>query len=156
LPVGGWQSSTAALEVKFMFFASGNSAINDDLDLALCKPFLDVKQFTGNEPIPLSFETSLQKDGTLVAFTGFPLSFSVPITSRGAIATYRAKDTLGAAEMLIDKTAWPGASGSPVYLSNGKVVGVLIQIFTGQGSGLSVGRSSHLIEQFMASARQTK
>ena len=47
---------------------------------------------------------------------------------RGFTAAYRdIRDDRGPRELVVDKTTWPGASGSPIYLENGMVIGILLQ-----------------------------
>lgn len=53
--------------------------------------------------------------------------------------------------MLVDKNNWPGASGSPIYLEDGRVIGVLVQrgIGINDAAGLTLGRVSKLIVPFL-------
>ena len=144
------------LELQAFQFTS--CTVNDELDLALCHTLTNVteRRDQGVQIVPVIFETSLQQDGTAVAFTGFPLSLTQPITSRGAVGTYRiVKDDFGPRELIIDKNAWPGASGSPVYLENGRVIGLIVQRGIGDGSGIAIARTSGFVARFIAS-QQTK
>jgi V8-like Glu-specific endopeptidase len=69
----------------------------------------------------------------------------MPITSQGHIASYSVRTN----EFLIDKNAWPGASGSPVYGAEGEVIGLIIQRGLGDGSGLAYARPADFIVDFL-------
>jgi hypothetical protein len=91
-----------------------------------------------------------KRDGASVAFSGFPLDFITPLTSRGAIAGYRASAGTEADEVIIDKATWPGASGSPVYGADGRVVGMILKAGIGPGSGLAYARAASVLQQFLS------
>ena len=97
---------------------------------------------------PVSFEVAAQPDGTALAFTGFPLDNTTPISAKGFVAAYHYHGTTPD-EVLIDKNAWPGASGSPLYLANGRVVGMMTKTGTGAASGLSHARAAARIVAFL-------
>ena len=63
---------------------------------------------------------------------------------------YRGTADLGPTEMIVDKSAWPGASGSPVYASDGAIVGLLIQRGFNDASGIAFARTSVYISAFLA------
>ena len=54
---------------------------------------------------------------------------------------------------MVDKSAWPGASGSPVYTANGKVIGLVTQAGLGVGSGLAYAVPSDTIIEFLGKAK---
>lgn len=117
--VGGWQAKIGnARYSRFDTCIKSNS-----IDIALCKPienpFLDEAVKQRIDIVSFGNFNNL-KDGTPVAFTGFPLDLLKPLTSKGNIASFIETDN----RIVIDKSAWPGASGSPVYLSDGKVIGI--------------------------------
>jgi hypothetical protein len=57
-----------------------------------------------------------------------PKSYAVPITSRGFTSGYSdTRDEKGPRDLIIDKNAWLGASGSPIFLENGAVIGILVR-----------------------------
>ncbi len=149
VPTDGWKVGT---EIQLQWFKIENCVYNDDLDLAKCKtvqnPFKsDIKV----KPLVVDFETSTQLEGTPVAFTGFPLNTAQPITARATVGAYwgAAKES-NPREMVIDHSNWPGASGAPVYLSNGKVVGLILKRGFNEASGLAFARSAAFIKSFMA------
>jgi hypothetical protein len=149
-PIGGWQADSPSVEIKIVKLTNSDCISNEGLDLAACRSQLSVKTL-GIEPIPLEFETVPQPDGTPISFTGFPLQEVQPMSSRGTIAARKnPSGDLGSLVLVIDKAAWPGASGSPVYLSNGKVVGILIMRGVGDGSGLGFARPSRYILKFLS------
>jgi hypothetical protein len=78
-----------------------------------------------------------------------------PVTSIGAIAGYSAGDSYST--VLIDKNAWPGASGSPICLLDGKtVIGMVTKTGTGDASGLSFGIAGEKIISVLARANWEK
>jgi V8-like Glu-specific endopeptidase len=142
IPKGGWQSLTDIRWLRFDQCLRSNNA-----DVAVCKsinnPFTldDVKQIINIA----TFSTLPLADGTPVAFTGFPLDSWRPITSIGDIASLNKTDNL----IVIDRNAWPGASGSPVYLSDGVVIGVLIKRGINDGSGLAYALTTKAVLDFL-------
>jgi S1-C subfamily serine protease len=123
---------------------------DQQLDLAACavtqNPFDDAS--LRNRIALLKFDDLFQyADGTPVAFTGFPLQMGRPLTSKGFIAARYPN------QLLVDKPAWPGASGSPVYAANGKVIGILTQAGTGIGAGLAYAVPSDTIMGFLRKAK---
>lgn len=54
----------------------------------------------------------------------------------------------------IDKNAWPGASGSPIYLANGEdVIGMIERTGTGDAAGISFGVAGERLFNVLTSAR---
>lgn len=157
IPVGGWQPTAVTFRVQYFHFAPANCTRDDTLDLAICKTTRNIKEVRGSDPRPVELETVLQPDGTPAAFTGFPLQYIVPITSRGFIATYRnTSDKMGPRELIIDKPNWPGASGSPIFLENGRVIGIILQRGIGNALGITIGRPAAFLERVLAQRRQNK
>jgi len=92
------------------------------------------------------------QDGTTIFFTGFPLQATDPITSIGTVAGFPAGDAFST--IIVDKNAWPGASGSPIYLSDDKtLVGMITRTGTGDAAGLSFGVAGERIMAILASAK---
>ncbi len=160
IPEGGWQPRAVNFRVQYFFFSQANCTRDEGLDIAICRAPRDIRQTMGNDPQPVALDTTLQEDGTPAAFTGFPqtpLSFRVPVTSRGFIAAYaETVDESGPRQLFFDKTTWPGASGSPIYLENGKVVAILLARGTGDGAGVTIGRPALFIERLLAQGQQAQ
>lgn len=142
--MGGWEADTTQIR----WFRFKTCRRNEVTDIAICKPktnpFLteDVKR-----QINFVTFTKLQslEDGTPVAFTGFPLNFIRPITAKGNIASYIETEK----RIVIDNSAWPGASGSPVYRHDAQVVGIIIQRGINKGTGLAYARDTDSIIKFL-------
>jgi hypothetical protein len=121
--------------------------------LAVCQPVenpFTSKRVKENIAIA-SFDIQTWPEGTPVAFTGFPLESSTPISSKGFIAGFQiiSEGTAGF-DYAVDKAAWPGASGSPLYLANGKVVAIMRAAGENAGSGISFARSAVVISDFLS------
>ena len=152
LPSGGWKPEVAEEDFQWFAFAIADCDENGYLDLARCATSVDISaplEGFNFEVQPVSFEFSNQPDGTLVAFSGFPLRSNDPLTSRGNIAAYRRGKNGSPSEVVIDKAVWPGASGSPLYLHDGRVIGIIIQGGIGDGAGIAIARPARFIQQFL-------
>jgi S1-C subfamily serine protease len=68
------------------------------------------------------------------------------VTSKGIIAAYYVAEKY----LVIDRAAWSGTSGSPVYVPSGRVIGMLVRTATGAGEGLSMARPIDLIRPFLS------
>jgi V8-like Glu-specific endopeptidase len=123
---------------------------DDSLDIARCHTAADLTAVMDGKfkPTPVVIDSDQRDDGTAIAITGFPLGNSTPISSRGYIGGYLF-DARGPIQMVIDRAAWPGNSGSPVYDSRGRVVGMLVQAGEGLAGGISSARSGLALSQFM-------
>ncbi len=138
-----WKNRYRDVDIPLMWYGELDCHYRQGVDIAVCRakinPFLDRNANKSIQPVTF---TSLSKfrDGSPVAFTGFPLQYVYPITSKGYIASYDPSTK----KLIIDKTAWPGASGSPVYTTDGKVIGILIEKGTDNGAGLAFARPTDL------------
>jgi S1-C subfamily serine protease len=107
-----------------------------ELDAGACgvekNPFQDPDLSPFVKPLALGTFKKL-RDGSPIAFTGFPAQSIFPITSKGYVASY---DPLSG-RVIIDKPSWPGSSGSPVYSSDGRAIGILVQGGINSKEGLS-------------------
>jgi hypothetical protein len=151
LPPDHWDPESSQELFAWYPFAAADCVMERALDVAKCKPLIDLSLRRGKHAFeirPVNFEWSSQPDGTLIAFTGFPLESRDPLTSRGGIAAYRRRipDNL---DLIIDQAAWPGASGSPVYLSDGRVVGILLARGAGEGAGTAIVRPAQFLKRFL-------
>jgi len=152
---GRWSSDQATLPSNCYVFQSDECKRDAEIDIARCRSSRPVN--AAHRIMPVTFETSVQPDGTPVAFTAFPLQFQVPLSSVGNVSGYvRTRDDgRGPRSMIMDKEAWPGASGSPLYLANGKVIGLLSRRGINDGSGRTIAVPSRLIQEFLkANAEQ--
>jgi S1-C subfamily serine protease len=144
-PTASWQTREA---VPTRWFRFDECRYNEVTDVAVCKlvnnPFTDdsVKKYIK----PVRFGTFKgHADGSPIAFTGFPLQSIVPITSKGFIAGYYPRERWFG----IDKSGWPGASGSPIYNVRGLVIGLLIRRTASDAGGLSFARPIEPILNFL-------
>lgn len=151
IPDTKWSKYHFVVNMQWFTFVS---CIPDDaIDIAVCQPLenpFTSKRINRNYISPVSFDTHEWPDGTPVAFTGFPLENETPITAQGFVA-----GKVGIAgndsyfDLVIDKSAWPGASGSMVYLGNGKVVGMVRATGVMLASGLTYARNASAIVDFL-------
>jgi V8-like Glu-specific endopeptidase len=147
LPIGGWQQTAAKFQVLAFPFVRNECRVDPHADIAVCRTVDEPSSKRGQGVViePVVLDSDLPPDGTAVAFTGFPLDALMPLTSRGAIASYRTFGDTGRTEMILDKSAWPGASGSPVFLSNGHVVGMIVRAGVNAGAGLAYAATAAAI-----------
>jgi len=144
VPLVGWQRDAVTFDSRWYTFTD---CISDTtLDLAVCKPVIKIN----SQVHPLVVEDLRPPDGSPVAFTGFPLGSTEPVSSRCDIAAMRgAVDTEGSREIVLDKGTWPGASGSPIYTENGVVIGIMLARGIADNTGTAYGRPSHFIVKFL-------
>ncbi len=148
IPDEGWEKGGKVLNIQYFTF---NKCIRSaSADVAVCtlieNPFTSPR-LAKNLIQEVSFETTENvPDGTAAAFTGFPLERTTPITSIGSVA---GRHTLDDDDpwffYLLDKTAWLGASGSPVYTESGKVIGMIVRSGTDESAGIGFARCSTAI-----------
>lgn len=130
LPLAGWQPGAADEPTAWIPFKIGECVIDTLLDVAKCRALIDPPgrmAARGLRIVPVQFEWDIPPDGTQAAFTGFPLGVRDPMTFRAGVAANRPvwRDGKAIAQLVLDRSAWPGFSGSPVFLSDGRVIGVL-------------------------------
>jgi hypothetical protein len=155
LPSDHWDPQLQQETLAWYPFLVADCEFHRDVDVAKCKPLVDLalhRDKLAFEIRPVKFEWASQPDGTLIAFTGFPLGFRDPLTSRGGVAAYTRMRVAGiltqsTVDLIIDQTAWPGASGAPVYLSDGRVVGMLVARGVQEGEGTAVVRPAQLLQR---------
>jgi S1-C subfamily serine protease len=147
VPDEGWEKGGKV--INFEYFTFNKCIRSDSADVAVCtlieNPFTSPR-LAKNLIQEVSFAAGEVPDGTAAAFTAFPLERTTPITSIGSVA---GRHTLDDNDpwffYLLDKTAWPGASGSPVYTEGGKVIGMIVRTGTDDSAGIGFARCSAAI-----------
>jgi len=154
IPIHGWGGKFEKNIVsQFFFFV--DCVRDHSLDLAVCaltkNPFDN--PYVGKGTVTtVSFDTAEQFDGTPVAFTGFPIHRQAPITAIGYIGGMAIiSPQQEGFDYFVDVAAWPGASGSPLYTSDGRVIGIIRAGGLREGEiGLSLARNAALIVDFLS------
>jgi S1-C subfamily serine protease len=144
-PTVSWQTRSAVLTHWFRF---DECRYNEATDVAVCtpvkNPFDEKAVVTNIQPVRFGTFTK-HADGSPIAFTGFPLESVAPITSKGYLAGYFPREQWFG----IDKSGWPGASGSPVYDTKGLVIGLMIRRTASDAGGLGFARPIDPILEFL-------
>lgn len=153
LPIGGWRW-VKHFDVKYLYFSAGDCTQDANLDLAVCKPLQNAKRVTGSDAAPVAFEVSIVRDGTPVAFAGFPQPTVTPLTSRGVVAGYTELDEHGPRSLVLDKNSWPGSSGSPVFTEDGRVVGIVISTGGPGQDGMTFAVTAAYARRFLDSMQR--
>jgi hypothetical protein len=127
LPKHGWQPGTLNEPAIWFPFSIDACKVAKVLDVAECHPTTDLSRSKADfRVVPVQFEWNIPPDGTQVAFTGFPFGVRDPMTFRAGMAAYspvwRGEKVID--EVVLDRSAWPGFSGSPVFVSSGRVIGI--------------------------------
>ena len=145
---GGWDTELPpTFRPDFYEFDAGACKRDKLLDVAQCRSKRAIDRV--HNIAPVTFEDAIQPDGTPVAFTAF--QHQIPFSSIGNVSGYATPQNCPQ-EIIMDKPGWPGASGSPFYLANGRVIGMLQLSGTRQGSGQAMGRPSRFIKDFLRDA----
>jgi hypothetical protein len=122
-------------------------------DVSKCKTINSVAEESQVlvKPGFMEIDDGIKPDGTAVAFTGFPLNAVIPYTSRANILAYPIASPIkpSATTVIFDKTAWPGASGSPIYGVDGKVLGLMTLRGDGVAAGISIAVDGRAISRFL-------
>lgn len=155
VPTKGW-AAFDELQAEVSWFKFEACWSDEALDIAVCRPGQNPFADTDiKRPLVANLRIESLPDGDAVAFTGFPLNTIRPITSKGFVAAYRGRVDGVPVELVIDKAAWAGASGSPVFDVDGRVVGVLVRAGFDEGSGLAYARPSARIVKILDAALKT-
>ena len=159
LPADDWDPR-AREEIQVWFpFRIPDCQIDTDLYVAACSPADDLsvpKPWFRFRISPVRLEFGIPADGTRVAFTAFPLGTRDPMTFMAEVAAYRTQwqNERSLPELVLDRGTWPGSSGSPVYLPDGSVVGILIKFGNEDGTGLTYIRPIASVERIIAEQRE--
>jgi S1-C subfamily serine protease len=143
LPLERWQPDVPNEPLAWFPFKAATCAIDAGLDIAECSlAVLSVSRMTVPKILPVTLEWNVPPDGTQVAFTGFPFGVRDPMTVRAGVVAYRPvwRNEHAVGEVLLDRAAWPGFSGSPVYTSDGHVVGIVVAGQTDEGMAMTALR----------------
>jgi hypothetical protein len=153
LPRERWRPGALEEPVVWFSFKISSCVIEQELDVAKC-PLTDDAQ-KGDldfKIVPVKFDWNIPPDGTQVAFTGFPMNVRDPMTFRANVAAYRPvwRDQKVVAELILDRGAWPGSSGSPIFNSDGRIIGILIAARTEEGTAMTAVRSASAVRSLLA------
>jgi len=150
IPDHGW--SHFEPHVAFHYFPFVECQTDSTVDLAVCQPIQNPFRSVVKENITVVyFDNQVWPEGTAIAFVGFPLESTAPINSKGFIGGFQiVGENNSGFDYIVDKAAWPGASGSPVYLGNGKVIGIIRERGQNEASGLAWARSASVIVDFLS------
>jgi S1-C subfamily serine protease len=151
IPDHGWRGFEKTTPMQW--FPIVSCIKNPIVDLAICtpaeNPFTSARVPKENIAA-VSFDTTTWQEGTPVAFSGFPLQLTSPMSSKAFVGGYTfIAGTEAGFDYIIDKSAWPGASESPLYLSNGKAIGIILAAGRNEGSGLAFARSAATVADFL-------
>jgi S1-C subfamily serine protease len=158
IPDQGWDWKEFHSSFSFQVFEFLPCEKDVRVDLAICQPkenpFRSKRILRSNIAVAL-FDTEMWPEGTAVAFSGFPLESKNPITSKGFVGGFttigsKIAEGITGFDYFVDKAAWPGASGSPVYLANGKVIAIMRSAGENANSGISWARSATTIVDFLS------
>lgn len=154
LPVNGWSPDPDS-EIRIYNFTH---CVRDGVsDIAVCRTELDLSTTAslGIAVTPVTLDTGDSQDGTPIAFTGFPLEIRYPLTARGHLAASQPAFVAGGLpRLVVDRVAWPGSSGSPVYGADGHVMGIVIERGVEGTTGLAFARPAALIEDIVTRFRK--
>jgi S1-C subfamily serine protease len=154
---GKWSDDGRFTDIKWFAFHLNECVLSSAaVDLARCKTQDDLSKDEGvaAPPTPVVIDGQLPPEGSDIAFSGFPLQITIPRASRATIAGYGSRDNVETTDMVIDRSTWPGASGSPVYLINGHVIGVVLARGTNEATGLAFARTGNELEKFLKSLQK--
>jgi len=153
VPNEGWAKLNFKKLIDLQYFNFITCVRNSSIDIAICTPLEN--PFSSNRierglVQEVEFDTSEIPDGTPEAFTGFPLQRTTPISSVGFVGGKMTMDDSDAWFFYtIDKASWPGASGSPVYTHDGKVIGIALRSGEEKAAGLALVRCAAAIVDFL-------
>ncbi len=142
LAVGGWNPEAPVEHMVWFQFKHSDCKIDRVNDVAACRLSSDpAARIRELHVRAVQFEWNIPPDGTQVAFTGFPLRSRDPVTFRAHVAAYRIPwPDESIPELVLDRPALGGFSGSPIYLANGRIIGLLVATGTNEAGGVTIAR----------------
>lgn len=148
LPASAWES--APKNVQWFPFDSAACHKNHKFDVAVCKTIRDLTRESISHGV-VAISTVRPTTGTNVFFVGYGRQALDSTAVSASIAGVPPSD--GSYALEIDKSAWLGASGSPIFASDGtNVVGMIIKTGIGETSGRSFGVASDAIRTVLEEA----
>lgn len=149
LPASEWELPPK--KAKWFPFDATNCHKDYGTDVAVCK----TKQELTTEAVPHKVavvSTVRPVIGTKVLFVGFGGKSMHATTITATITDFSEADRKRT--IVIDKSAWPGASGAPIVASDGKqIVGMITQTGIGEASGRSFGVTGATILAVLAKVK---
>jgi hypothetical protein len=149
LPAGEWELPPKT--AKWFPFDPTNCYEDYGTDVAVCK----TRQALTAEAVPhetTTVSTVRPVTGARVFFVGFGQQAMNATAIAATIAGFSETDRKRA--IVIDKSAWPGASGSPIFASDGKqIVGMITETGIGDTSGRSFGVTGETILAVLAKVK---
>jgi hypothetical protein len=149
LPAGEWELPPKT--AKWFPFDPTNCYEDYATDVAVCK----TKQALAVEAViheTTTVSTVRPVTGARVFFVGFGQQAMNATTIAATIAGFSETDRKRA--VVIDKSAWPGASGSPIFASDGKqIVGMITETGISDTSGHSFGVTGETILSVLAKVK---
>jgi len=148
LPKSEWERPPKDVRWLAVDFAACHK--NPEFDVAVCKTMRNLT----TEPVShgvATVSTERPPTGTSVFFIGFSLQATSPIVSA---ANVKELVEQGSSSIDLDTSAWPGASGSPIFLPDGKqVVGMITKTGNENSAGTSFGVVGDKIATIQAEAK---
>ncbi len=145
VPTDAWNPKLHEASHAWFEFRPSDCKIDNDLDVAKCRTLVDLSiprdEMTYTvRPAPIEWNSP--PDGTQVGIIGFPLGARDPMTTRAVVSTSRIVwiEGKGSPELLLDRPSLHGSSGSPVFLADGRVVGIVVGNGSGGTTGLTLAR----------------
>ena len=145
LPKSEWESPPKDVKWFPVDFATCDRSI--EFDVAVCKTMRDLTAEPVSHGVAI-VSVEHPPTGTSVFFIGFSLQATNPVVRTGNVKKFAVTD------IYIDKPAWPGSSGSPIFLPDGKqVVGMITKTGIENSAGSSFGVAGDKIAAILAEAR---
>ena len=153
LPVDEWRPDDPTEQLLWFPFKISACRADRALDIAVCPLGDDLANRQRELRLriaPVEFDWHIPPDGAPVAFTGFPLQARDPMTFRANVAAHRTPfPDEPIPEMIIDRQALPGFSGSPIYLADGRVVAVAIRLGKDETLGITIARPVSVLREML-------